>query len=118
ADGRDGATGCSDEQGREPAEECRPPYRARDVAGWQFGERGLHVGVGGGEHGPGQEQRDDGEHRSREPADPLPRRPSDHEYTFQLTKRSEEHTSELQSRENLVCRLLLEKKKEEGKPAE
>src|SRR5690606_37904833 len=29
-----------------------------------------------------------------------------------LTKRSEEHTSELQSRENLVCRLLLEKKKQ------
>src|SRR5690606_41567802 len=26
-------------------------------------------------------------------------------------RRSEEHTSELQSRENLVCRLLLEKKK-------
>src|SRR5690606_3117244 len=28
--------------------------------------------------------------------------------------RSEEHTSELQSRENLVCRLLLEKKKKDG----
>src|SRR3712207_7471735 len=28
-----------------------------------------------------------------------------------LTKRSEEHTSELQSRQYLVCRLLLEKKK-------
>src|SRR5690606_41853546 len=28
-----------------------------------------------------------------------------------LRLRSEEHTSELQSRENLVCRLLLEKKK-------
>src|SRR5207302_10756702 len=28
-----------------------------------------------------------------------------------LDERSEEHTSELQSRENLVCRLLLEKKK-------
>src|SRR5690606_41462686 len=28
-----------------------------------------------------------------------------------LKPRSEEHTSELQSRENLVCRLLLEKKK-------
>src|SRR5690606_40890809 len=28
-------------------------------------------------------------------------------------ERSEEHTSELQSRENLVCRLLLEKKKRE-----
>src|SRR5690606_40326206 len=30
-------------------------------------------------------------------------------------KRSEEHTSELQSRENLVCRLLLEKKKKKSK---
>src|SRR5690606_41939733 len=29
-------------------------------------------------------------------------------------RRSEEHTSELQSRENLVCRLLLEKKKEQS----
>src|SRR5690606_39540265 len=29
--------------------------------------------------------------------------------------RSEEHTSELQSRENLVCRLLLEKKKHKYK---
>src|SRR5690606_41620584 len=28
-----------------------------------------------------------------------------------VRRRSEEHTSELQSRENLVCRLLLEKKK-------
>src|SRR5690606_40347794 len=28
--------------------------------------------------------------------------------------RSEEHTSELQSRENLVCRLLLEKKKQQA----
>src|SRR5436309_7891328 len=31
--------------------------------------------------------------------------------------RSEEHTSELQSRENLVCRLLLEKKKRHLSPA-
>src|SRR5690606_40566930 len=30
-----------------------------------------------------------------------------------LEERSEEHTSELQSRENLVCRLLLAKKKEQ-----
>src|SRR5436309_7379051 len=30
---------------------------------------------------------------------------------YLLDYRSEEHTSELQSRENLVCRLLLEKKK-------
>src|SRR2546427_5216578 len=32
--------------------------------------------------------------------------------TFQI--RSEEHTSELQSQSNLVCRLLLEKKKKEA----
>src|SRR5690606_41522123 len=31
-------------------------------------------------------------------------------FTVPVSKRSEEHTSELQSRENLVCRLLLEKK--------
>src|SRR5690606_40751631 len=33
-----------------------------------------------------------------------------------LANRSEEHTSELQSRENLVCRLLLEKKKKRYHP--
>src|SRR2546422_247467 len=33
------------------------------------------------------------------------------ELAFQLRRRSEEHTSELQSRLHLVCRLLLEKKK-------
>src|SRR5690606_40634500 len=31
-------------------------------------------------------------------------------FVYLCNKRSEEHTSELQSRENLVCRLLLEKK--------
>src|SRR2546430_4254385 len=35
---------------------------------------------------------------------------------FGATKRSEEHTSELQSQSNLVCRLLLEKKKTEFRP--
>src|SRR2546427_3703448 len=38
-----------------------------------------------------------------------------HGYRFILhVDRSEEHTSELQSQSNLVCRLLLEKKKEPG----
>src|SRR3712207_9165730 len=32
-------------------------------------------------------------------------------FNFLYTERSEEHTSELQSRQYLVCRLLLEKKK-------
>src|SRR5690606_39497238 len=34
--------------------------------------------------------------------------------SYEKTSRSEEHTSELQSRENLVCRLLLEKKKKKN----
>src|SRR5688572_31616351 len=52
---------------------------------------------------------------------PLPRKPAGYERTpcrngetrisFQRVSRSEEHTSELQSQSNLVCRLLLEKKK-------
>src|SRR3989449_6667767 len=33
-------------------------------------------------------------------------------------RRSEEHTSELQSRLHLVCRLLLEKKKQKSRPIE
>src|SRR2546430_4911341 len=33
---------------------------------------------------------------------------------FQFVTRSEEHTSELQSQSNLVCRLLLEKKKKKN----
>src|SRR5438445_9026103 len=45
--------------------------------------------------------------RSREPADHT-RRPL---FTRKPRVRSEEHTSELQSRQYLVCRLLLEKKK-------
>src|SRR5690349_23896771 len=36
--------------------------------------------------------------------------------TCSSTSRSEEHTSELQSRRDLVCRLLLEKKKTERTP--
>src|SRR2546430_10046848 len=39
----------------------------------------------------------------------LPRRPPDEPDR----RRSEEHTSELQSQSNLVCRLLLEKKKKQ-----
>src|SRR2546427_4500140 len=34
-----------------------------------------------------------------------------HPLAYVFKKRSEEHTSELQSQSNLVCRLLLEKKK-------
>src|SRR3989475_4576692 len=36
---------------------------------------------------------------------------SDRDWSSDVCSRSEEHTSELQSRSDLVCRLLLEKKK-------
>src|SRR3712207_7645032 len=39
-----------------------------------------------------------------------------HAEAVQLQYRSEEHTSELQSRQYLVCRLLLEKKKKSIQP--
>src|SRR2546430_9163296 len=43
------------------------------------------------------------------------RRSRDKRNTSHRTQRSEEHTSELQSQSNLVCRLLLEKKKKNKK---
>src|SRR5438093_9429502 len=38
-------------------------------------------------------------------------RAGQHDHLLGLSRRSEEHTSELQSLTNIVCRLLLEKKK-------
>src|SRR3712207_7482792 len=62
----------------------QPPHRgAVGVAGDVAGERGEHVAVGQDELALAQGRQD----------------------------RSEKHTSELQSRQYLVCRLLLEKKK-------
>src|SRR2546422_7118146 len=45
-------------------------------------------------------------------AEDRPRAPRD--FSVWCSQRSEEHTSELQSRLHLVCRLLLEKKKNNG----
>src|SRR2546430_9024019 len=49
--------------------------------------------------------------RTRRPASPLHRERSRSRPGPVQDTRSEEHTSELQSQSNLVCRLLLEKKK-------
>src|SRR5439155_10440585 len=48
-----------------------------------------------------------------EPRRRRPDVPADRRTVSDLSERSEEHTSELQSRGHLVCRLLLEKKKNE-----
>src|SRR3712207_9034542 len=50
-------------------------------------------------------------HRSRAAAPEIPRRRDGVRARSDGGARSEEHTSELQSRQYLVCRLLLEKKK-------
>src|SRR5436309_16109128 len=50
-------------------------------------------------------------HLAQPACPPLPLPAPDTHVTGPFFGRSEEHTSELQSRENLVCRLLLEKKK-------
>src|SRR3712207_7554244 len=61
-----------------------------------------------GERG-GDQPEVQGEHQAARPRGPAQRlREQDGDQ-----QRSEEHTSELQSRQYLVCRLLLEKKKEE-----
>src|SRR3712207_6849443 len=61
----------------------------------------------------------DGEGSSPRPASatpPVPRSsPRRHRSSPAPRRRSEEHTSELQSRQYLVCRLLLEKKKKQNK---
>src|SRR3712207_7201838 len=82
-----------------------------------FGVQDLHHGRGPGE-GPAAELHDQGGAAGQ---DELPRRvqqsrslPGDEQVLSAergRRRRSEEHTSELQSRQYLVCRLLLEKKK-------
>src|SRR2546430_5913097 len=74
-------------------------FRSRRVArGQTAAKRRAAAGVGlGRDHN--QDRQDEGDQRQvrRRVAEPV--------------ERSEEHTSELQSQSNLVCRLLLEKKK-------
>src|SRR5690606_41565967 len=70
----------------------RSGRRSRDLSLWSLRKEGTHAAA-------------------------RPRRRFRHEHPPRFARahrgpsRSEEHTSELQSRENLVCRLLLEKKK-------
>src|SRR5690606_41185763 len=81
-----------------------PTRRSSDLA---EGDRAAD-GAGAGEPGAVQRPAD----RGGEGTGPAGRRPAQPGADGAADRgRSEEHTSELQSRENLVCRLLLEKKK-------
>src|SRR5690606_41714561 len=79
--------------------------RARRRAGRSAAPRTTRNRAGYGRRKP------DGSHRSSRWARP-DRRGRARFFRGTRRRRSEEHTSELQSRENLVCRLLLEKKKQ------
>src|SRR5690606_40608465 len=96
---------------------CRDRGQRRRDGGARGGGRRLRGALGSGRaEDPGRRRRGDGtRHRAARGG----RR--DHHGTRRRPRgggeRSEEHTSELQSRENLVCRLLLEKKKRTEKYA-
>src|SRR5690606_40825765 len=83
--------------------DLRGPGRGRGGAGhWRTRGRGSRhriAGDGGPAGGPDRERGDGDANRGRGGGG------------TPCARRSEEHTSELQSRENLVCRLLLETKK-------
>src|SRR3712207_8710980 len=80
--------------------EARPGRVALDDRGRCRGERPRHGGL-------------DGPARRLRPVEELVRGHDEPERGVHGVVRSEEHTSELQSRQYLVCRLLLEKKRSE-----
>src|SRR5438046_3457476 len=83
-------------------------FRSLGQVGRRYGKRsedGPHVGRPSRQRG--KVRRRSNHHRVRQS------RRSEHRAAL---RRSEEHTSELQSLTNLVCRLLLEKKKNESTP--
>src|SRR3712207_7332872 len=89
-----------------------------DTATTEIYTLSLHDALPISAHRPGRAQEDvcaaphpqsDGhDGRDRLPA----RQAAQHQDQLRVGSRSEEHTSELQSRQYLVCRLLLEKKKQ------
>src|SRR2546427_2714722 len=75
---------------------------------------GAEPGLGGQRHGAsatGTDRRQRDHHRPHLPRNGRGTSRGVPVFEHQAPDRSEEHTSELQSQSNLVCRLLLEKKK-------
>src|SRR2546428_9938606 len=79
---------------------CRAGWTSNCVAGGSFGNRGIDGGQGEAVRAPF--------------ADSTLVRVPGTGHSDETLRRSEEHTSELQSRSDLVCRLLLEKKNSTG----
>src|SRR3712207_7659842 len=93
---------------RRPPRSTLFPYTTLFRSAVQRPEEGVDAGRHGGEQvGVRRADQPDGRRR----AVLLVVGVQDEEHVQRLHERSEEHTSELQSRQYLVCRLLLEKKK-------
>src|SRR3712207_7519747 len=87
---------------RRPPRSTLFPYTTLFRSGRPGGQPGAEQEVA-----DGQRQQQDGGRADQHPAERV------QEHRGSAEDRSEEHTSELQSRQYLVCRLLLEKKKKE-----
>src|SRR5690606_40204263 len=86
------------------------PEEAYKTLSWTYGEYRTNI-VAGGNYNYQDVLGSDAEYMSEYPTANNVIARLQPEATGINALRSEEHTSELQSRENLVCRLLLEKKK-------
>src|SRR5258707_8235683 len=90
-----------------------------DVCSSDLGPGGM-LGTHGHHEGKGRDGGDKGEVLDRVVGQRFAQRgrhgvrTREHDQAVAVRHRSEEHTSELQSRQYLVCRLLLEKKKKES----
>src|SRR5205807_9084287 len=95
-----------------------PTRRSSDLANERHAAHPRQVLVGDEQVEPAPAQPRERLFRRRAGLDP-PRLPLEREAQHRQHRRSEEHTSELQSPCNLVCRLLLEKKKSKfnGRPS-
>src|SRR5687768_18276713 len=94
---------------RRPPRSTLFPYTTLFRSEQQARERGRDAACGEADGDEVEHQYDAQPHQKHQHAPAVDRRPERVEAPGHL--RSEEHTSELQSRLHLVCRLLLEKKK-------
>src|SRR3712207_8263576 len=91
---------------RRPPRSTLFPYTTLFRSRWSVRDEFPAVGEPGGERHRRRSHRGLGQRPGRKRRRPCGRRAG------RAATRSEEHTSELQSRQYLVCRLLLEKKKQ------
>src|SRR2546427_4200444 len=98
---------------RRPPRSTLFPYTTLFRSTRERADSAARVGGAAGRAPFGDEGADGGERRRKHE----PRHQGQRDRNERHAHRSEEHTSELQSQSNLVCRLLLEKKKKTNQQA-